>query len=382
MADSPTVTAIKAALDRQADAVELFTKRQTERLDEFGERIESLETRASSPSAGARKAASAEVKAFEDFIRTGTTKGLEAPSTKEMSIVGGAADGGAMVPEVIANQIISRAIARSPILGVLRDTLATTSDYVRLVNLRGATAAWSDETSTRTATNTPMLREVRPTHGELYALPAVTNWLLQDSQFNVERFLSENVSDTFAKSLEAAVLYGDGTSKPTGILDGTPVVTADGNSPERSADVIQYVAATSDLADDLISLYFKLKPEYRRNAVFVMSSATLATVRKLRDSNGSGYLWQANLGGGVDAGDGTLLGKRVITSEELPVLGNSPVSDAILCGDFMAGYEMVRIGGMAVIRDNVTVPGKTKFYTAARFGGRLTDNDAIKVLRG
>jgi HK97 family phage major capsid protein len=373
---------VKAAVDKHADAFELFRRKQDERLDAFGNRIEELETRASAPSAGARKAASAEVKAFEEFIRTGASKGLEAPSTKEMSIAGGAADGGAMVPEVIANQIISRAIARSPILGVLRDTLATTSDYVRLVNLRGATTAWSDETSTRNATSTPMLREVRPTHGELYALPAVTNWLLQDSQFNVDSFLSENVSDTFAKSLEAAVLYGDGTSKPTGILNDAAVLTGDADSPQRDADAIQYVAATSDLADDLISLYFTLKPEYRRNAVFVMSSATLAAVRKLRDTNGSGYLWQPNLGGGVDASDGTLLGKRVITSEELPTLGNSPVSDAILCGDFMQGYELTRIGRMAVIRDQVTTPGKTRFYTAARFGGRLTDNDSIKVLRG
>ena len=90
---------------------------------------------------------------------------------------------------------------------------------------------------------------------------------------------------------------------------------------------------------------------------------------------------RANLSGAIDAGDGTLLGKRLVTSEELPLIGGSPVEDGILCGDFDAGYELVRIGPMTLIRDDISVKGKVSFYTAQRFGGRLVDNDAIKVLR-
>lgn len=348
----------------------------TKKNEELQDRIEELEARGKHP--GKTGSYSAERKAFENYVRRGDLSGLE---TKEMSIAGGASAGGAMVPEVIANQIINRALARSPILTVLRDTQVTTSDYVRLVNLRGAAGAWSSESGTRNATNTPLLREVRPTHGELYAYPAVSNWLLNDAQFNVEQFLQDNVSDVFAKSLESAVLNGTGSSQPTGMLNSSPVATADDASPERGQDTIQYVTGDSDLANDLIALYFALKPEYRRNAVFIMSSASLAIVRQLRDTNGAGYLWQANLGVGVDSGDGLLLGKKVLTSEELPLAGATPANDSILCGDFMQGYELVRIGGLTIIRDQVTVPGKTKFYISARFGGRLTDIDAIKVLQ-
>jgi len=50
-----------------------------------------------------------------------------------------------------------------------------------------------------------------------------------------------------------------------------------------------------------------LKPEHRKRTSFVMSSATLAAVRKLRDANGSGYLFQPRLDGAVDAADGTIL---------------------------------------------------------------------------
>jgi HK97 family phage major capsid protein len=264
---------------------------------------------------------------------------------------------------------------------MVRNTPASTSDYVRLVNLRGAVASWSSETGTRNASATPSLREVRPTHGELYSYPAFTRWLAEDSQFNVSQFVTENVSDEFAKSLENAILLGDGSNKPTGILDTAPVSTSDGASPERDADTIEFVSGTADLADDIISLYFSLKPEYRARAQFLMSSSTLAAVRKLRDSDGSGFLWQVNLSAGIDAPDGLLLAKPVAISEYMGTAAASPLEDPILCGDFDAGYELVRIGGMVLVRDDVTTPGKIKLYIAQRFGGRLTDNDAIKALR-
>jgi HK97 family phage major capsid protein len=48
-----------------------------------------------------------------------------------------------------------------------------------------------------------------------------------------------------------------------------------------------------------------------------MSSATLAVVRTLKDSLGR-YLWQPDLGGAVDATDGTLAGKAVVIDEQMP----------------------------------------------------------------
>jgi HK97 family phage major capsid protein len=374
---NPVFKTLAEITDKTAKALDAY-KSQVATLTD---RIEELEAKQSAPGgtgAGNKHAKTPEVKAFETFIRTGDRTAVE---TKEMSIGGGAAAGGAMVPEIIADAIVSRAIARSRLTQLVRQTGPVSADYVRLVNLRGATASWSSETATRNATATPLLREVRPTHGELYAYPAITRWLAQDAKFDVSQFMTDNVSDVFAKSLEYAVILGDGSDKPTGMLNTSPVTTADGASPERSADAIQYVAGTADLADDIISLYFALKPEYRARGSWVISSASLAIVRKLRDPNGSGFLWQANLSAGVDATDGTLLGKPVVISEYMPAASASPLVDSILFGDFDAGYELVRIGGMVMLRDEITTPGKIKLYTAQRFGGRLVDNDAIKALR-
>jgi len=37
---------------------------------------------------------------------------------------------------------------------------------------------------------------------------------------------------------------------------------------------------------------------------------------------------------------------------------------------------------MTILRDPYTAKGRTLFYIAARFGGKLTDNEAIKILAG
>ena len=361
------------AVDRVVSTVDQY-KRSSERdFAEVRERVEMLEANADRPRPGSvtdRR----EFKAFNDWARTGNgleTKGMDAQS---------AAAGGALVPELIANQIIDKALSQGSVASAVRRTTVDTSDYVRLVNLRGQSAAWSTETGTRSESTSMQFREVRPTHGELYSVVAVTNWLLNDSKFDVASLITQNAAAQFARALETSVISGDGSSKPTGLLNSTPTTSGDEASPQRAADVLKYVAGTADLADDLVGLFFDLRPEYRANASWVMSSASLAAVRKLRDSNGSGYLFQERLAGGVDASDGTILGKRVITCEDLSTIGASPQVFGVLCGDFTQGYELIEIGPMTILRDPYSTKGKTLFYIAARFGGRITDNDAIRAL--
>ena len=369
-------TVLQKAMERFDDSIGKFEAKQAEQVDDLATRIEHIESGIATKGSVLGSVQTKAQKAFEQHLRTGDQAELKA-----MSIGGGAAAGEALVPELIANQIIDKALAQSPIATAVRRTRASTSDYVRLLNLRGQAAGWSAEAGTRAVTDSMQFREIRPTHGELYAVVSVTRWLLQDSKFHINALIQKNAADQFAKSIEAAIISGDGSNKPTGLLDTTPTMVGDDDSPQRAQDVLEYVAGTADLADDLISLFFSLKNEYRRNAVYLMSSATLAAVRKLRDSSGSGYLWQQNLAQGMDAPDGLLLNKRVITTEELGAVSQSPANHSIMCGDFDVGYELVEIGPMSIVRDEVTDRGRVLFYIAQRFGGRIVDNDALKTLK-
>lgn len=372
MAHSELIEAVGSV----AESVELFRKQQSKETAELRDRLETLEAGRDRPR-GSGSGVSAERKAFGEFIRTG--RGLEVADTKSMTI-GVTADGGATVPTQIADEIVARALGRGGLAKLVRFTNSPTSDYRRLLNTRGQNATWIGESGTRSATNNFKLREVVPPHGEIYSAVVVSNWLLSDAKFNVDAMIVQNFEEQMARSLETAVYSGNGTDKPKGIYTSA-VATADSASPERNQDAIQLVSGTSDLGDNLIEAFFTLKPEYRRGASWVMSSASLSKVRQLRDSNGSGYLWQASLGDAVDFTDGRLLGKPVVCNEDMSSIGDgSPQVASVLVGDFLQAYELVQIGDLQIYRDPFSTRGFTTIYLAARFGGRLVDNDAVKLL--
>jgi HK97 family phage major capsid protein len=103
---------------------------------------------------------------------------------------------------------------------------------------------------------------------------------------------------------------------------------------------------------------------------------TQGQVRKLTDTTGQ-FLWQPSLQMGQPD---RLLGYEVFTWENL---GNYSTANAypVVFGDFRRAYTLVTRTGLQVVRENVTAPGFTKFYMARRYGGILTNNEAIKVAK-
>src|SRR5262249_7471598 len=203
-------------------------------LDSIVDRVENLEAGRNTPGKTiSEKQATRETKALKSFMLSGNTSELNALEQKDMSIVGGASTGAAMVPTFIADEIINRAIALSPLASLVRNTGPASMNYTRILNLRGATQNWSSETGSRIVTGTPQLRECKPTVGECYSYPNVTRWLLEDSSFDVRQFLLDNVSDAFAKALEAAIMTGNATNQPTGLVNTAPTSAADSPPPPR-----------------------------------------------------------------------------------------------------------------------------------------------------
>jgi HK97 family phage major capsid protein len=357
------------------------------------ERIEELESRQRSPGrTGVSKRAAEYKSAFVDWIRNkGQSAVLEqrmqdlakaAYEAKDITI-GTPAAGGFAVPEEIAREIERLEQKLSPVRRLVKVVPTGTSDYKELVNIRGATSGWVGESGSRTATNTPQLRERTPTHGELYAYPQVSEWSLDDIFFNVEQWLAEEVAEAFAIDEGDAVIRGDGTNKPTGMLNTTPTTADDFASPLRAAAVYQYVASLSNdsppvaeiLSDALIDLVYKLNSMYRAGATWVMNSTTTGAVRKLKDLNGQ-YLWQPGLQMGQPE---RLLGYPVETWEQMDDIGTNKFPVAF--GNFRRGYVLTDRVGLRITRDNISNVGFVRFYVRRREGGCVLNNDAIKFLR-
>lgn len=350
------------------------------------ERMEELETRSKQPGKTEAEKNRDEYKAH--WLKWMRNKGQDTESEIKMQAIqkkdvtiGTASAGGHAVPEEISREIENLELKFSPVRRLVKVVKAGTSDYKELVSYGNAvTSGWIGETGSRPATATPQLREVVPTHGEIYAYPQVSEWSLDDMFFNVEGWLTENVAENFAIAEATAVISGNGTSKPTGMLNSAPTAVADGNSPMRAAAVYEFVAsAGSPLTrinpDRMIDLIYKLNSAYRSGAVWAMNSVTTGQVRRLKDTTGQ-YLWQPSLVAGQPE---QLLGYPVETWEQLadPAVNALPIA----FGNFRRGYVLVDRVGLRITRDNVTNIGFVRFYVRRRESGIVLNNDAIKWLK-
>lgn len=360
------------------------------------DRLEMLEARASNPKKTPVEMLNDEYKTtFESWIRNkGQDAGLEGKMdalAKKARLEGkavtiaSASGGGYAVPEEIARTIEKLELKFSPVRSLVKVVQTGTSDYKELVSLRGASSGWVGESTSRPATDTPLLREVVPTNGELYAYPQVSEWALDDMFFDVEAWLADEVAQEFAQQEGLAVISGNGSSKPTGMLNTTPVTTADHASPLRAAAAYQFISSDLDAddspagigvrADSLIDTVYSLNSMYRANATWIMNSLTTAAVRKLKTSDGA-YHWAPGLANGQPA---SLLGYPVSTWEQMSDVGanNFPIG----FGDWRRAYVLVDRVGMRITRDNVTSIGHVKFYIRRREGGIVLNNDAAKFIR-
>lgn len=359
------------------------------------ERVEILESKASKPGKTILDKIKSEYSGkFNDWIRAkGQSAVLEA-EMQQLSIkareqkditIGSPAGGGYAVPEEIAREIERLELKFSPVRRLVKVVQVGTSDYKELVSLRGASSGWVGESGSRAATDTPLLREVAPTHGELYAYPQVSEWSLDDIFFNVESWLADEVAQEFALQEGTAVISGSGSNRPTGMLNTTPVLTADFASPLRAAAAYQYIASDTDAdgspaspgvrSDSLIDLIYTLNSAYRAGAAWIMNSNTTGAVRKLKTTDGV-YHWQPGLQAGQP---NMLLGYPVETWEQMPDIA----ADAfpIGFGNWRRAYVLVDRVGLRITRDNVTNPGFVRFYIRRREGGIVLNNDAAKFLR-
>lgn len=307
----------------------------------------------------------------------------KAREVKDVSLTSAA--GGFAVPKIISDVIGRMVLAQSEIVANVRNVQATTSDYQELVSVNVSTYTWAAEADSRAGTATPILRNRKPTSGELYAYATTSNFALQDMGFAVETWIAEAVAEGFSVGLSTALYNGNGSSKPTGMVNGAPTSSADWASPLRSQEVLQYIsitahgspfAATGFNGDDLIKLAYAVNPRYRSNAKFAANTATQGFIRRLKTSNGD-YVWQPSLQLGQPD---RVIGFPMFTWEDL---GTATTGNAypVMFGDFNQGYLMVTRPDMGIVRDQVTAPGFTKFYIAQRFGGIIKNNDAIKVLK-
>lgn len=314
---------------------------------------------------------------FDKFFRKGVDAGLGELAVKASLRTDSDPDGGYTVPKEMESTIDRILGTVSAMRSVSRVISISTGVYRKLVNQGGAGYGWVGERESRTETNTPTLSALEYPAMELYANPAATQNLLDDSAVDIASWLGDEVSISFAEAEGAAFISGDGVKKPRGLLSYTTVADA-----SYAWGKLGYIATgasadfnTEDSADALIDVTVALKQGYRQNARWLMNRKVQGKVRKFKDDQDN-YLWQPGIQAGQPA---TLLGYPIIDDDNMSDVGSNAYPVAF--GDFQRGYLIVDRQGIRVLRDPYTAKPYVLFYTTKRVGGGVQNFEAIKLLK-
>lgn len=196
-------------------------------------------------------------------------------------------------------------------------------------------------------------------------LVLVSYQLLQDSAFDLDNWLPGKLGERIGRALAAHFISGTGSAQPEGIL--TAAVTG---ATGATATTITY--------DNIIDLEHSIDPAYRAggNIRFVFNDATLALLRKLKDTTGR-PLW---LPVPVPGMPSTLNGIGYTIDQAMPNVATGQKS--VLFGDFKAGFLIRQVLDvqMARLAERYADFLQVGFFAFARYDSEPDAPGAVRCL--
>lgn len=193
---------------------------------------------------------------------------------------------------------------------------------------------------------------------KLATLSKLSNTFLSDFHFDAESYLNNEFSRRFGRAEENIFLNGTGSKEPTGLLTTaeTGVTAAD---------------SAFFNADEVIALYLSVKPEYRKNGMWLMNDETALLLRTLKDSAGN-YLWRST--------DDTIFGKPMVCTPYMPNIGASTMPIAF--GDLSYYWILIRQPlSVKVLTELYVHEGVTGYAAHERLDGMLIRPEAVKTIK-
>lgn len=317
--------------------------------------------------------------AFGKMSRHGNVERLSAEERKAMS-AGSDPEGGFLLPEATIGRTVSRIWERSIIRQLASVTVLSSDAMEGMIDNDEASAGWVSELGARSDSSTPAVGKYRIEAHEMYAMPKISQKLLDDAAVDVEMWLANKVGDKFARVESAGFATGDGVGKPRGLFSYSTAATADDT---RAWGVMEHVKTGTNGAfnattksDPLMDLIGQMKPAYLANATWLMNRAVRTAIRKLKEATTDRYLWEPGMQVGVPD---RLLGYNVAIDQYVPALATDSLSLAF--GDVREAFQIVDRLGIRTLRDPFTAKPYVVFYTTKRTGSGVVNFEAVKFLK-
>lgn len=268
-------------------------------------------------------------------------------------------DGGLTVPY----QFLSEVTVALP-----RVTPFADKNLVRIIPMESETTRWTKITNKPA---TPGMVAEGATYGQsgvtfgLIELVArkigqiipLTEEIMGSNQVGMVELIAELVAEQLAYKRNALVTLGSGAGEPEGVMTNGGVAS------------VSWTATNDQTrADSVINIFHGLKSQYRGDSMWLMNDATIALVRKLKDTQGR-YLWTDAFG----ALPASLLGRPVFENPDL-------TTAQILFGNFRRGYVIGEKAGLQVEMNSTGDDWKkdiVNFKFRQRYDGKVNDEQAF-----
>ena len=192
--------------------------------------------------------------------------------------------------------------------------------------------------------------------------------LIQDSAIDVVAFVTNRLATRLARATNAHYTTGTGSSQPYGIA-----------ARASSGKVGTTGQTLTVIYDDLIDLIYSVNSAYRgRGARFMLKDASVAIIRKLKDTTGR-PIWNPGDAEGIAGGvPSTIAGYAYTVNDDVATMAANAKS--IYFGDF-SQFVIRDVNGIDIRRFDdsaFALNGQVGFCGWMRTGSNLLDTAAVK----
>lgn len=275
--------------------------------------------------------------------------------------------GAGTIPQGFRNKLWEYAVETSGILQAGVDLLQTTSgETIKLPRVTAYSAVASVSEGSAITESDPTLGSVNSTVSKEGYITQVTTELLQDSAFDLERYLAKWAGRELGNAVGSAAVTAAVAAASAGATTATGELTSLGSQGTAGKGF-----------DYIITLFHSVLAPYRNSSscAWVMADPAAAMLRKVKSTEGD-YVWTASV---IPGTPDTILGKPVYIDTYVADPGAS--AESVLFGDFSSlvvriagGFRFERSDEFAFNTDMST------FRAVVRHGSVSVDANALKSL--
>lgn len=270
------------------------------------------------------------------------------------------AQGAAVIPKNVADELVKRIEDVSPVFEMARK-FPSTAGTLKVARETEATAnaGFVGEGSdvNELALNLEMVQLSQKRVGGYVTL---SQQLINDGAVNMDEYVPDMLARQVGKAVEKSILIGAGGTEFAGITKDTDVTAVE-------------VAVVT--IDSLMDLYLSVKPQFLQGAAFIMNEDTFKAVAKLKDSNNQPYLQNGVVNGEITR---TLFGIPVYTTEALPA------TQPVVFGNIEQAISVMikkEVGLQQIVDSALAIKGAKVYVLDAYMDAAVVNPQAVATLK-